>query len=40
MIRQHKRPLRKVLLEFPAGHMEYNEDPKKTTTRELLEETG
>ena len=40
MIRQYRHPLRKVLLEFPAGHMENNEDPKKTATRELLEERG
>src|SRR5215472_13902324 len=40
MIRQYRHPLGKVLLEFPAGHMENNEDPKKTATRELLEETG
>src|SRR5215813_10427951 len=37
-IRQYRHPLRKVLLEFPAGHMENNEDPKETATRELLEE--
>lgn len=37
MIRQYRHPLRKVLLEFPAGHMENNEDPEKTATRELLE---
>ena len=28
MIRQYRHPLRKVLLEFPAGHVENNEDPK------------
>ena len=40
MIRQYRYPLRKVLLEFPAGHMEDNEDAEKTAKRELLEETG
>lgn len=40
MIRQYRYPLRKVLLEFPAGHIEYNEDPEKTAKRELVEETG
>ena len=33
MIRQYRHPLRKVLLEFPAGHIENNEDPKKTIIR-------
>jgi ADP-ribose pyrophosphatase len=40
MIRQYRYPLRKVLLGFPAGHIEYNENPEKTAKRELLEETG
>lgn len=40
MIRQFRYPLQKVLLEFPAGHIEDREDIKATATRELLEETG
>src|ERR671932_996973 len=40
MIRQYRYPLRKVLLEFPAGHIEENEDAEKTAKRELVEETG
>ncbi len=40
MIRQYRHPLRKVLLEFPAGHVEDDEDSEKTSRRELLEETG
>lgn len=39
MIRQYRYPLHKVLLEFPAGHIEKNEDAEKTARRELLEET-
>jgi ADP-ribose diphosphatase len=40
MIRQYRYPLRKVLLEFPAGHIENGEDAATTAKRELLEETG
>jgi ADP-ribose pyrophosphatase len=40
MIKQYRYPLGKVLLEFPAGHVEGNEDPAKTAKRELQEETG
>ena len=40
MIRQYRYPLGKVLLEFPAGHIEYGEAAAKTAKRELLEETG
>ncbi|MGA9153413.1 MAG: NUDIX hydrolase, partial [Candidatus Nitrosopolaris sp.] len=35
-----RHPLRKVLLEFPAGHIEAGENSEKTDRRELLEETG
>jgi len=40
MIRQYRYPLDKVLLEFPAGHVEGEEDPAETAKRELAEETG
>ena len=40
MIRQYRYPLRKVLLEFPAGHIENGEGMNKAAKRELLEETG
>jgi ADP-ribose pyrophosphatase len=40
MIRQYRHPMRKVLLEFPAGHIEDHEDSQKTARRELLEEPG
>lgn len=40
MIRQYRYPLGKVLLEFPAGHVESGEDAAATAGRELEEETG
>ena len=40
MIQQYRYPLGKVLLEFPAGHVEKNESPLVTARRELQEETG
>jgi ADP-ribose pyrophosphatase len=40
MIRQYRYPLDKVLLEFPAGHVEGGEAPGTTAQRELEEETG
>lgn len=40
MIRQYRYPLGKVLLEFPAGHVEGDEVPVETAKRELEEETG
>ena len=40
MINQYRYPVDKVLLEFPAGHVEAGEDPQNTAARELEEETG
>lgn len=40
MIRQFRYPVGKVLLEFPAGHVDSGEDPLVTAKRELEEETG
>jgi ADP-ribose pyrophosphatase len=40
MIRQYRYPLNKLLLEFPAGHVEKGESPLTTAKRELREETG
>ena len=40
MIRQFRYPIGKVLLEFPAGHVDNGEDPADTVKRELEEETG
>lgn len=40
MIRQYRYPLEKVMLEFPAGHVEEGEKPSETALRELEEETG
>jgi ADP-ribose pyrophosphatase len=40
MIRQYRYPIGKVLLEFPAGHIDSGEAPLETARRELEEETG
>jgi ADP-ribose pyrophosphatase len=40
MITQYRYPVDKVLLEFPAGHVETGEEPQNTAARELEEETG
>lgn len=40
MIKQYRYPLDKVMLEFPAGHVEKGEGPLATARRELKEETG
>jgi len=40
MIKQYRYPIGKALLEFPAGHVDSGENPKKAAARELEEETG
>ena len=39
-VRQFRYPMKEVLLELPAGKLEYGEDPFKAAKRELEEETG
>ena len=38
--KQYRYPYDEVIYEFPAGKCDPNEDPLKTATRELEEETG
>lgn len=38
--RQHRYPMRRVILELPAGKIDPGEDILNTAMRELLEETG
>lgn len=40
LVRQFRYPHARVLLEVPAGKLEYGEDPEKCGLRELKEETG
>jgi ADP-ribose pyrophosphatase len=40
MVRQYRYPLKKQLLELPAGKLFPNEDPQECAIRELEEETG
>lgn len=40
LVRQYRHPVKKVLLELPAGKLEKDEDIKEAAYRELREETG
>ncbi len=40
MIKQYRYPVKKTLLEFPAGGFDHNEQPLDAAKRELKEETG
>lgn len=40
MVRQFRYPFARMMLEAPAGKLEYGEDPREAAVRELSEETG
>lgn len=40
LIRQYRYPVEEVLVEIPAGKLDYNEAPEKCARRELFEEVG
>lgn len=40
LVKQFRKPTEQVLLEIPAGKLEYGENPLEAGKRELSEETG
>lgn len=40
MVRQYRKPARRVMLEVPAGKLDPGEEPEAAALRELREETG
>ncbi len=40
MVRQYRIAARAMMLEIPAGKLEYGEDPQECAEREIIEETG
>ena len=40
MVRQYRIAAKKMMLEIPAGKLEYGEDPRLAAEREIVEETG
>lgn len=40
LIKQYRRPVKKILIELPAGCLEPGDTPKKRALKELQEETG
>lgn len=40
VVRQYRKPYDEMVLEIPAGKLEYKEDPQVAGIRELQEETG
>lgn len=40
LVRQYRYPIRKTMLELPAGKLSINESPRQSAERELEEETG
>lgn len=40
MVKQYRYPIKKVMLELPAGRLEPNDNPDERIKKELLEETG